>query len=412
MQITGFGAEAHVKSTRSVGLFNHLRGSFYRSRVNDAYYRFMELNPHTSELREKIMFNKIALILAIIGSAVFSLLVIPVEAQKGVSVPGPTEDREIIVTLADFEKEVRENKTVKRTPVTFKNQNLKMAGLIFSPTLMESGKKYPAIVVVHPGGGIKEQTASVYAYRLAQRGYIALAFDASHQGESEGQPRQLEDPTKRVEDVRSAVDYVTTLPYVDKDRIGALGICAGGGYAINASQTERRIKAVATVSAVDFGEGVRRGWRADSPVTERIKVLQAVATQRTAEANGAAPMLVNYVPDTVAGVTEPDMVEASEYYRLPNRWLHKNSGNRFLNSSFDKLVAFSAFGQIDTLLTQPLLMIAGSNAGSRWQSERAVELSKGPKELFIVEGATHMSLYDKDVVKAMPKLTEFFAKNI
>ena len=319
---------------------------------------------------------------------------------------------ESIVTLADFEKEVNASKTVKRKPVTFKNQSLKMAGLIFSPAGMDESKKYPAIVVVHPGGGIKEQTASVYAYRLAQQGYIALAFDASHQGASEGEPRQLEDPTKRVEDVRSAVDYITTLPYVDKDRIGALGICAGGGYAISTTQTERRIKAVATVSAVDFGEGVRRGWRANLPVSERIKILQAVSTQRTAEANGAAPLLVNYVPDTVDGVTEPDMVEASEYYRLSNRWLHPNSGNRFLNSSFDKLVAFSAFGQIDTLLTQPLLMIAGSNAGSRWQSERAVELAKGPKELFIVDGASHMSLYDKDVPKAMPKLTEFFGKNL
>lgn len=317
-----------------------------------------------------------------------------------------------IVTLADFEKEVNASKTVKRKPVTFKNQNLKMAGLIFSPAGMDESKKYPTIVVAHPGGGIKEQTASVYAYRLAQQGYVAFAFDASHQGASEGEPRQLEDPTKRVEDVRSAVDYITTLPYVDKDRIGALGICAGGGYAINATQTERRIKAVATVSAVDFGEGVRRGWRANLPVSERVKLLQAVSTQRTAEANGASPLLVNYVPDTVEGVTEPDMVEASEYYRLPNRWLHPNSGNRFLNSSFDKLVAFTAFGQIDTLLTQPLLMIAGSKAGSRWQSDRAVEAAKGPKELFIVDGATHMSLYDKDVPKAMPKLTEFFGKNL
>ena len=287
-----------------------------------------------------------------------------------------------------------------------------MAGLIFSPADMDESKKYPAIVVVHPGGGIKEQTASVYAYRLAQQGYIAFAFDASHQGASEGMPRQLEDPTKRVEDVRSAVDYITTLPYVDRERIGALGICAGGGYAINATQTERRIKAVATVSAVDFGEGVRRGWRADLPPAERIKTLEGVATRRTAEATGGTPLLVNYVPDTVEGVTEPDMVEASEYYRLPSRWLHKNSGNRFLNSSFDKLVAFTAFGQIDTLLTQPLLMIAGSDAGSKWQSERAIKLATGQKELFIIEGGTHMSLYDKDVVKAMPKITEFFGKNL
>lgn len=357
------------------------------------------------------MIKKIPAFLAVIFAALFSFTSIAEARNLVVNQPSNVEPA-IIITLADFEKEVTASKTVKRSSVTFKNQNLKMAGLIFSPADMDESKKYPAIVVVHPGGGIKEQTASVYAYRLAQRGYIAFAFDASHQGASEGLPRQLEDPTKRVEDVRSAVDYITTLPYVDRERIGALGICAGGGYAINATQTERRIKAVATVSAVDFGEGVRSGWRANLPVSERIKLLQAVATQRTAEANGSAPLLVNYVPDTVEGVTEPDMVEASDYYRLPNRWLHPNSGNRFLNSSFDKLVAFSAFGQIDTLLTQPLLMIVGSDAGSRWQSERAVKLATGQKELFVVDGGTHMSLYDKDVVKAMPKLTGFFGKNL
>lgn len=358
----------------------------------------------------KNIFIKIPAFLAIIA-AFFSFASVS-EAQNLKENLPVNDEPQIIVTLADFEKTVSASKTVKRSPVTFKNQNLKMAGLIFSPADMNESKKYPAIVVVHPGGGIKEQTASVYAYRLAQQGYIAFAIDASHQGASEGMPRQLEDPTKRVEDVRSAVDYITTLPYVDRERIGALGICAGGGYAINATQTERRIKAVATVSAVDFGEGVRRGWRADLPVAERIKTLEGVAAQRTAEANGAISLLVNYVPDTVEGVTEPDMVEASDYYRLPNRWQHKNSGNRFLNSSFDKLVAFTAFGQIDTLLTQPLLMIAGSNAGSKWQSERAIELATGQKELFIVEGGTHMSLYDKDVVKAMPKITEFFGKNL
>jgi uncharacterized protein len=357
------------------------------------------------------MIRNIQAFLAVIFAALLSFAGIAEAQNLGVNQP-PNVEPEIIVTLADFEKEVTASKTVKRKPVTFKNQNLKMAGLIFSPADMDESKKYPAIVVVHPGGGIKEQTASVYAYRLAQRGYIAFAFDASHQGASEGLPRQLEDPTKRVEDVRSAVDYITTLLYVDRERIGALGICAGGGYAINATQTERRIKAVATVSAVDFGEGVRRGWRATLPVAEQIKTLEGVAKQRTAEANGGTALLVNYVPDTVEGVTEPDMVEASEYYRLPNRWLHPNSGNRFLNSSFDKLVAFSAFGQIDTLLTQPLLMIVGSNAGSRWQSERAVKLATGQKELFIVEGGTHMSLYDKDVVKAMPKIAEFFGKTL
>lgn len=360
---------------------------------------------------KKVTFMKIPAFLAIVAAALFGFANVSQANNADDNQPLNVEPK-IIVTLADFTKEIRENKTVKTKSVTFKNQNLKMAGLLFSPAEMDESKKHPAIVVVHPGGGIKEQTASVYAYRLAQRGYIALAFDASHQGASEGLPRQFEDPTKRVEDVRSAVDYVTTLSFVDSERIGALGICAGGGYAISSATTEHRIKAVATVSAVDIGEGWRKGWRGNSTITEQIKTLEAVAKQRTAEANGAAPMMINYVPDTVEGVTERDMVEASEYYRLSNRWQHQNSPNRLLNYSVDKIIAFSAFDRIDTLLTQPVLLIAGSDAGSLWHSERAYKLATGQKELFIVPGGTHMSLYDKDVVKAMLKITEFFGKNL
>jgi hypothetical protein len=241
---------------------------------------------------------------------------------------------------------------------------------------------------------------------------VALAYDASHQGESGGEPRLLEDPTARVEDVRSAVDYFTTLPFVDRERIAALGICAGGAYAINATMTDHRIKAVAGVSAFNFGDGFRKGWRGAGTVEEQLAALRNVAQQRTAEANGAQPALLPYVPDSTEGVTEPDMVEASEYYRLANRWKLERSPNRFLASSNDKIYAFDAFNGIDTLLAQPLLLIAGSNAGSKWHSDRAYALAKSEKELFVVPGGTHMSLYDKDVGKAMLKLLEFYGKHL
>jgi len=317
-----------------------------------------------------------------------------------------------ITSLAAFTKAVSEDRTVTRRPVSFKNQTVKMAGVLFMPTHKEQGKKYPAIVVVHPGGGSKEQTASLYAYRLAQKGYVALAYDASHQGESGGEPRLLEDPVARVEDARSAVDYFTTLPFVDRDRIAALGICAGGAYAINATMTDHRVKAVAGVSSFNYGDGMRKGWRGTGTAEELRATLQNVAQQRTAEANGTQPVLLPYVPDTTEGVTEPDMVEASEYYRLANRWKLDSQPNRFLASSNDKLITFDAFNGIDTLLTQPLLLIAGSDAGSKWHSDRAYALAKSEKELFVVPGGTHMSLYDKDVGKAMPKLLEFYDKHL
>lgn len=357
------------------------------------------------------MFNKISKFLAIICASLFSFASISEANNEGASQTVNTKP-ESIVTLAAFTKKISSDGKVKTRPITFKRHNIKMAGVLYLPADTDESIKYPAIVVIHPGGGIKEQTAGLYAYNLAQSGYITLAFDASHQGESGGEPRLLEDPTARVEDARSAVDYLTTLPFVDRERIGALGICAGGGYAISVTQTEHRIKAVATVSAVDIGETFRKGWNGNASVAEQIKTLEAVAKQRTAEANGTEPMLIPYVPDVVEKNTEPDLAEAHEYYRLPNKWQHPNSSNRFLFSSADKIVAFSAFEQIDTLLTQPLLLIAGSNAGSRWQSEKAFKLAKGPKELFIVDGATHMTMYDRDVDKALPKLTEFFGKNL
>jgi fermentation-respiration switch protein FrsA (DUF1100 family) len=318
----------------------------------------------------------------------------------------------IILSLADFTKAVEADRTVTRKPVSFKNQGIDMAGVLFAPANMEQGKTYPAIVVVHPGGGSKDQTASLYAFRMAQKGYVALAYDASHQGESGGQPRLLEDPTDRVEDVRSAVDYFTTLPFVDHERIAALGICAGGGYAINATMTDHRIKAVAGVSTFNIGDGFRKGWTGAGTVKEQLATLQNAAQQRTAEANGAQPTMLPYVPDSTEGLTEPEMVEVSEYYRLANRWKHDNSPNCFLARSTEKIYAYDAFTGIDTLLTQPVLLIAGSNAGTKWHSDRVFELAKSEKELFVVPGGTHMSLYDRDVGKAMPKLLEFFGKQL
>jgi fermentation-respiration switch protein FrsA (DUF1100 family) len=320
----------------------------------------------------------------------------------------------VITSLADFTAAVSADRTVTRRAVTFKNGQIDMAGVIFTPATMEQGTTYPAIVIVHPGGGAKEQTASLYAWRLAQQGYVALAYDASHQNESGGEPRLLEDPTARVEDARSAVDYLTTLPFVDRERIAALGICAGGAYAINATMTDHRIKAVAGISSFNYGDGMRKGWRGTGTAEELRAMFQAVAEQRTAAANGAQPVLLPYVPDTTEGVTEPDMVEASEYYRLANRWKLDRQPNRFLASSNDQLIAFDAFNGIGMLLTQPLLLIAGSDAGSKWHSDRAFAeaTSASEKELFVVPGGTHMSLYDRDVGKAMPRLLEFLGKHL
>lgn len=298
--------------------------------------------------------------------------------------------------------------------VSFKNRQIIMAGELYCPEGFDERIKYPAVVVTHPAGAVKEQSPAVYAQKLSQYGIIILTFDASHQGASGGEPRLLENPTERVEDIRSAVDYLTTLPFIDRKRIGALGICAGAGYSISAAQTERRIKAVAGVSTTDAGAAIREGWTGGAPVSEQIKLLEAVADQRTAEANGAPVKYGPYVPDEITDDLSVTMREAHEYYRTP-RAQHPNSQNRVMFNSLDKIIAFSAFDRIDTLLTQPLLLIAGSNADSLYFSEHAYEKAATcEKELFIIQGATHVALYDvpEYVGQAVLKLAEFFGKNL
>jgi uncharacterized protein len=296
--------------------------------------------------------------------------------------------------------------------IEFKNNAITMAGNVYLPKGFSEGGKYAAIVVVHPGGGVKEQTAGVYAQELAEQGFVALAFDASHQGASGGEPRFLDDPMKRVGDIYSAVDYLTSLPYVDANRIGALGICAGSGHTIKATTTDRRIKAVATVSAVDVGAAFRKGWDGKAPVSDQVALLEAVAKQRTAEAAGAAPVYIPYVPN-VGDTTAPrDLQEAADYYLTP-RGQHPNAPNKMLLTSASYMVSYTGFDRVDTLLTQPVMIVAGSEAGSLWHSQELHAKAAGPKELAIIDGATHMDLYDGEGVGlAMDKLSPFFKRTL
>ncbi|MCU7547573.1 alpha/beta hydrolase [Chitinophagaceae bacterium LB-8] len=323
----------------------------------------------------------------------------------------------LLATLTAGLKATAQTSAGKNTTVqavTFKKDNLNLAGNVYLPAGFDKNKKYPAIVVVHPGGGVKEQTAGLYAQQLAENGFVALAFDASHQGASEGLPRFLDNPMNRVGDIYSAVDYLVTLPYVDAACIGGMGICAGSGTTVKAAMTERRIKALATVSAVDVGAATRKGWDGKASAAEQIAILEAVAKQRTAEATGTAPVYVPYVPEVGDKTAPLDLQEAADYYRT-SRGGHPNSQNKMLLTSLPYLVSFNGFDGADQLLTQPLLLIAGSEAGSLWHSQELItKAASKDKELFIIKGATHMDLYDgkQYVPQVTKKLTGFFAKNL
>ncbi|MFD2825254.1 alpha/beta hydrolase [Leeuwenhoekiella polynyae] len=298
--------------------------------------------------------------------------------------------------------------------VKFKNRNWDTVAHLHLPDNFDESQKYPAIVCVHPGSSVKEQTAGLYAGKFASKGFIAVAYDASFQGESGGEPRYLEDPATRVEDIRYAVDYLITLNFVDKEHIGLLGICAGGGYAANAAMTEKRIKAVGTVVGTNTGRAFRE--------INFIETLKAVSSQRTAEAKGAEPMITNWTPNSAeeakqAGIKEKDMLEAIDYYRTP-RGEYPTANNKLLFTSMANLIKFDAFHLADVLLKQPLLVIVGDKVGAFGSYRDGFELynkaASKSKQIHIVKGASHYDLYDKPeaTAEALDKLVPFFQENL
>lgn len=298
---------------------------------------------------------------------------------------------------------------VKVQKVSFVNGiGIKIAGDLYFPVGFDATQTYAAVVVVPPAGGAKEQTAGLYARKLAERGFVAIAFDASFQGESGGEPRYKEDPIARVEDVRGAVDYLVGRPYVDENGIGVLGICAGGGYAVSAAMTERRIKAVGVSVPVNAGREMRAGGREST-----IAALEAVAKQRTAEARGAKPMVVPWILDEYKTSSDVDLRGAYQYYRTP-RGQTPNWKNKMRYTSMDAVMAFDAFYLVDMLLTQPLQVIVGSQQGAYGSNKDGHELYNRAasihKDLMVMEGASHFDLYDNPayVNVAVKKLAEFY----
>jgi hypothetical protein len=303
---------------------------------------------------------------------------------------------------------------VTRTDVTFDSAGITLAGHLYLPRGATGPR--PAIVVGHPGSGVKEQAAGLYASRLSERGFVTLAFDAAYQGESGGEPRGLEDPAHRVEDLKAAVSYLTTRPEADPDRIGALGICASGGYVLPATGSDHRIKAVATVSAVDIARQFRLGADGTQDPAVFQAMLDAAANARTVAARGERPPVLTLFPDTIEqarGLGGQHGAEGFEYYRTP-RALHPRSASFLDWTSLDKMATFDAFALIPLIGQRPLLMIVGTTAVTSWMSIEAFQKAVGPREVHWIDGASHVDLYDKEqyVAPAVDKLTGFFTENL
>jgi fermentation-respiration switch protein FrsA (DUF1100 family) len=303
-----------------------------------------------------------------------------------------------------------------RTDVSFDSAGIPIAGHLYTPGDNNNTGPHPAIVVGHPGSGVKEQAAGLYARHLSEQGFVTLAFDAAYQGESDGSPRGLEEPAHRIEDIKAAVSFLTTRQEADPGRIGALGICASGGYALNATASDHRIKAVATVSAVDIARQFREGADGTQDPAVFQHLLDAAAAARTAEARGAGPQTFQLFPDTAEQARArggQHGLEGFEYY-ISGPTAHPRSARFLTWSSIDHMAFFDAFRLVNLIGPRPLLMIAGREAVTSWMSIQAFQNATGPKELHWIDGASHNDLYYKEhyVGPAVTKLTGFFTKNL
>lgn len=302
-----------------------------------------------------------------------------------------------------------------RTNVSFDSAGIQIAGHLYTPGGSPAGPR-PAIVVGHAGGGVKEQAAGLYAQHLSEQGFVALAFDAAYQGESGGTPRGLEDPAQRIEDIKAAVSFLATCQDAGPERIGALGICASGGYVLNATASDHRIKTVATVSAVDIARQFRNGADGTQDPAMFQQMLDAAAAARTAAAHGEGPQTFQIFPETAeqarAGGGQHGL-EGFEYY-ISGPTAHPRSARFLTWSSIDRMAFFDAFRFVNLIGQRPLLMIAGREAVTSWMSIHALQNATGPRELHWIDGASHVDLYYKEqyVVPAVTKLTGFFTKNL
>lgn len=293
-----------------------------------------------------------------------------------------------------------------------------IAANIHVPPDFNAGNRYPAVVSNHPIGSCKEQTSgNVYGAALAKAGFVVVVPDASFQGRSGGSPRWIEDPEQRVKDYRDVIDYVQSLPYVDPDRIGILGICGGGGYSIKATIIDKRIRALVSITGVNFGRLMREGFSNFDPVG----ALEGMAAQRTIENAGADERINIFLPGSVeegkaAGLTDIDVLEATDYYR--NRCPAEGSGTRMLVSRAASAIAWDAFAFAETLLTQPMMVVFGGRPGGFGAYRDGMEIygraASKNKEMVVVEGWSHYDLYDNPVPTgiALDRVIPFFTQHL
>lgn len=318
---------------------------------------------------------------------------------------------------ADADNFYRSDK-VEVQKVTFKNQyKMNIAGNLYLPKDMDKSKKHAAIIVGHPMGAVKEQSADLYAVKMAERGFVTMSVDLAFWGGSDGQPRNAVAPELYAETFSAAVDYLGTGPFADREKIGAIGICGSGSFAISAAKIDPRLKAVATISMYDMGAANRNGLNHSLTLAQRKQIIADAAEQRYVEFQGGA---TKYTSGTVHEITEksnPIEREFYDFYRTPRGEFTPAGSSPLLTthptlSSNTKFMNFYPFYDIETISPRPLLFITGDQAHSKEFSEDAYKRAAEPKELYYVAGAGHVDLYDRVELIPFDKLESFFKANL
>jgi fermentation-respiration switch protein FrsA (DUF1100 family) len=350
------------------------------------------------------------------------------QANEGIAMP-QTPPGAVRLT-EEWDKTFPKSANVDHQKVTFKNRyGITLAADLYLPK-NRAGRRLPALAVSGPFGAVKEQVSGLYAQTMAERGFAALAIDPSYTGESSGEPRNVASPDINTEDVSAAVDFLGLHEAVDRNRIGALGICGYSGMSITAATSDSRIKAVATVSMYDMSRSMSRGHRDSYTREQRRKVIDYISEQRWSDAeNGkyaAGPHEVQFdergdvvrsirvLPETLPATADPVTTAFFNYYRT-KRGFHPrsvNSESAWTATTPMSFFSFPMYANIDLISPRPILLVAGEKAHSRYYSEDVYKIASEPKGLLIVPGADHVDLYDRIDKIPFDELAEFFIKNL
>lgn len=308
------------------------------------------------------------------------------------------------------------NNEVERISVSYKNRyGIEISADLYKPKKLDETQKHSAIVVGPPHSAVKEQAPGVYANELAKRGFAAIAFDPSYNGQSSGEPRRVTSPEIFIEDFSAGVDFLGTLPYIDRKRIGVIGICGSGGFALGAAQVDTRIKAIVTSAMYDISGLIRGGWECGATDADRRALITQISEQRWRDVDAGNPEILRSFPEEPAEAIpegfNPIQGEFFEFYGMM-RGHHPRAIGGFTTTSGASHINFGGLKSLDDISPRPILFITGENAHSRYFSDDAYSQALGPKELIVAPNARHIDLYDRLDLIPFDKIEAFFTDNL